>query len=189
MWIKICGLTCEEDLEAAIEAGADAVGFVLQPESKRYVTLERAKELAARSTVPTVAVMGPWHEGAETWPFTWLQSIGPWTVSAPHMAVLHDLSAASLDGPISRWLIDAHVPGAYGGTGQTADWNLSAALVRENPTKEIVLAGGLNPENVESAIRQVQPFGIDACSGTEREPGRKDVVRLREFIQRARAAE
>ncbi|MBC8078561.1 MAG: phosphoribosylanthranilate isomerase, partial [Chloroflexales bacterium] len=104
-------------------------------------------------------------------------------------AIRLDGSAAEeawLDRPTDRpLLLDAHVPGAYGGTGQRADWARAALLARQRP---LLLAGGLSPENVAAAIAQVRPWGVDVSSGVEVD-GHKDVGRMRAFIANARAAQ
>jgi phosphoribosylanthranilate isomerase len=83
------------------------------------------------------------------------------------------------------WLLDAHKPGEYGGTGHAADWSLAAGLAANAP---ILLAGGLRPENVAEAVRQVHPWGVDVASGVEWAPGKKDGQRMAAFVQAARAA-
>lgn len=91
---------------------------------------------------------------------------------------------AGTSGP--QLLVDAFTPGAYGGTGQRADWDLAARLAADTP--RLLLAGGLTPENVADAVRTVRPWGVDVSSGVEIEPGRKDADKLRRFIQTAKAA-
>ena len=93
---------------------------------------------------------------------------------------------AGIGAPIAVVLIDAHVPGQFGGTGQTAPWNLLASF---DPGVPIMLAGGLTPENVAEAVRIVRPYGVDVASGVESSPGRKDPEKMRRFVEAVRTAE
>jgi len=191
LWVKICGLTTEAGVEAAIEAGADAIGFVFAP-SKRRVTAQRAAELArnAPGHITRVAVMLHPTQALldDVWSvfrpdvlqtdFADLAALAvpeEWTV----MPVLR--AGGELPLPLPRRLL---FEGPSSGSGQTADWQAAAALARQS---ELVLAGGLNPDNVGAAIAAVVPFGVDVSSGVEREPGIKDAGRIRDFVRAARA--
>ncbi|MCB1204362.1 MAG: phosphoribosylanthranilate isomerase, partial [Verrucomicrobiae bacterium] len=96
-------------------------------------------------------------------------------------------SAAAFESP--TLLLDAYAPGAYGGSGETMDWALGAEAVRLWPERQILLAGGLTPDNVADAVRQVRPAGVDVASGVEAAPGRKDLDKVRAFLQNARIPE
>ncbi|MDZ4198395.1 MAG: phosphoribosylanthranilate isomerase [Kiritimatiellia bacterium] len=197
--IKICGLTCVEDARAALEAGADFLGFVLYRGSPRYVSpdtlsaLRRQLPESARCVGVFVnesaievervaracglcAVQLAGEERASEYrafPFpVWRvvrYAAGEWTP---------DLN----DWPAQRWVVDAAGP-SYGGSGRVADWAAAAALAGERP---VMLAGGLTPENVADAIRAVRPAGVDVSSGVERKPGQKDGDRVRLLIEAAR---
>jgi phosphoribosylanthranilate isomerase len=191
VWVKICGLTTEEGVEAAIEAGADALGFVFAP-SKRKVTAQRAAELARSVPAHIMRVAVMQHPSKALLDEVWevfhpdvlqtdyediagLAIAEAWTVM-PVLRAGHELPATLprrvlFEGPVS-------------GTGQTADWQLAAALAQKN---ELVLAGGLTPANVHAAIATVRPFGVDVSSGVERAPGIKDAGKVRDFVRAARA--
>ena len=204
MQIKICGLTTLDDALAAVEAGADLLGFNFYPPSPRYVTPEACGEITAvvhrRSPILCVGVfvnepparvaailaaagldLAQLH-GHET-PAD-LRALGGRAfkafrgVGADHA----DYAAASAGRP--AFLIDAYSPALYGGTGQTADWTAARPLAEQYP---LLLAGGLTPANVAEAIAQVQPWGVDVASGVEGAPGRKDAAKVVAFIQTARS--
>jgi phosphoribosylanthranilate isomerase len=199
--IKVCGITSPSDAELAVEAGADAIGVNLWPESKRFVDDGTARDVLA--AIPEgilkvgVFVNEPAAEVAAR-----LESLGL------DKAQLHGneraTDFASLDGSViiraarvrdestfqtealwkpSLWLYDAFSEG-YGGSGRQAPWPLVARLGR----RPFLLAGGLTPDNVGAAIAAVRPDGVDVASGVERAPGLKDAARLRAFVEAARAA-
>lgn len=209
--VKICGIKTLDMLEAAIEAGADMVGFTHFQRSPRYVDLEGLTELisAARGRVETsVLLVNPDNscvmEIAALSP-DWIQLHGPET---PHrveairdeagIAILKAIPIGSADDvahvadfaeAADRILLDAKPPkGADrpGGLGVPFDWSLLKAL---DPTLPFMLSGGLTPETVAEAIRQVRPMGVDVSSGVETAPGVKDAGLIRAFIARARAAQ
>ena len=208
--VKICGIRTPELLEAAIEAGADMVGFMHFPRSPRHVDLEALTELIplARGRVETcVVLVNPDNscvmEIAALSP-DWLQLHGPET---PHrveairqeagIAILKALpigsaaDVAAVSGFVEvadRLLLDAKPPkGAErpGGLGQPFDWTLLRAL---DPDVAFMLSGGLTPDTVADAVRTVRPMGVDVSSGVETAPGRKNAGLIRAFIERARAA-
>ena len=208
--IKICGIKTEAILDAAIEAGADMVGFMHFPRSPRHLELDPIGELIslARGRVETcvvlvnpdntlvaqVAALGP----------DWIQLHGPET---PHrveairdeagIAILKACSIGSAEDVAAvagfaecadRLLLDTKAPKDAtrpGGTGKTFDWSLLKAL---DPELSFMLSGGLTPDNVAAAIAAVHPFGVDVSSGVETAPGVKDAKLVRTFIERARAA-
>lgn len=190
LWIKICGLTTEEGVEAAIEAGADAIGFVFAP-SKRQVTAQRAAELA-RSTpahIMRVAVMQ--HPAQSLLDEVWnvlhpnvlqtdLEDLAGLVVPEELAVVPVMRAGRELSTPLPR---RALFEGPVSGNGKTADWKMAAALAKQT---QLILAGGLSAANVAAAIRAVSPFGVDVSSGVEREPGIKDAGRIQEFVRAAR---
>lgn len=191
VWVKICGIRSVDALEAVIGAGADAVGFVFA-QSPREVTLANALPLAerARGRVEIVVVMrhpAPTFAAAvcEQLRPDWLQTDAP------------DMASITLPDGIRRLPVyRAHAPsdaiperllfeGLDSGTGEVCDWSQARALAR---TTQLVLAGGLNPDNVADAIAQVRPFGVDVSSGVESERGVKDFDRIIHFVSAAREA-
>ncbi|HEX5046739.1 MAG TPA: phosphoribosylanthranilate isomerase [Gammaproteobacteria bacterium] len=198
MFVKICGLTTLDGVEAAIEAGADAVGFVFASPSPREVTPERAVELCAGvpARMKRVAVMR--HPAAAlvervlgVFAPDWLQTdaadfaaiaLPPGCAALPVLRTGADGTALATDPAPARVLLE----GRAGGQGLLADWNEARELARG---RELILAGGLTPANVADAIRAVRPWGVDVSSGVEQPRGKKDPVRIREFVARARAME
>jgi phosphoribosylanthranilate isomerase len=209
--IKICGLSTPETLEAALAAGADMIGLNFHPKSPRYVTLERAKELAAiaRGRTKIAALLVDWDERqaaelAEALKPDWLQFHGRETpeqtaalrraadrpvMKALGIATADDLKAvAGYRDAADLILLDAKPPkdAAFpGGHGKTFDWGLLASL---DPSQRFMLSGGLDPANVADAIQVTRPAGVDVSSGVESAPGVKDPARIAEFIAAARKA-
>ena len=200
--IKICGITSPEDARAAIEAGADYLGLVFT-ESPRRVTLEEAR--AIREAVPDAALVGVFlDEGPGiAAPIAaaiglvavqvegWLDRV-PWEPAE----VWHVLRAATLPEPASlpmiplrTYLLDAHDLERPGGTGKRADTDWAATAVRDGI--RLFVAGGLNPENVATLVRDVRPYGVDASSGLalHDSPRRKDPARVRAFVDQVRHAD
>lgn len=192
VWVKICGLTTDEGVDAAVQAGADAIGFVFAP-SKRQVTATRAALLAKRApaSVIRVAVMQHPSQAAvdEVWSVlrpdvlqTDIADLAQLTIPTGLVVVPVMRAGAPAANPLpARMLFEGPISGA----GKTADWDAASALAGRT---QLVLAGGLNPGNVADAIRVVRPFGVDVSSGVEREPGIKDPDRIHEFVRAARAA-
>ncbi len=200
-FIKICGITNGEDAVAAVEAGATAIGFNFFRQSKRYIAPERAKEIAdtVRGKVQTVGIFV--NEDPST-----VKSIGALvklTFCQFHgdedaeyvnrfgnaikaFRVNNSLRNVQFDEFKSpAFLLDAYDEKEFGGTGKKFNW----LLAREaNEFGKIILAGGLTAENVASAIETAQPWGVDVSSGVEREPGRKDHEKVRQFVLNARTA-
>jgi phosphoribosylanthranilate isomerase len=202
MVVKICGITRLEDAEAAVEAGATAIGFVFWPESPRFIDPFRARHIAARlrAFVTTVGVfvnqtaayvngvsglvrLGAVQlHGDET--MAYAASLQRPVVKA--VPIGPDRSDGLRDEALSSWpanvtlLLDVHDPVRRGGSGRTIDWDRAAAIAARRP---IVLAGGLRPDNVGEAVRRVRPFGIDVSSGVEASPGKKDHSRIRQLFE------
>jgi phosphoribosylanthranilate isomerase len=195
IWVKICGLTTRDAVEAAVAAGADAVGFVFAP-SKRQVTATQAVLLAqgVPRRIPRVAVM--LHP-------TQSQLDEVWSAFRPDVLQtdVEDLATLRLPMGLSVMPVIRHAvrlrpdsqasihhrvlfEGPVSGVGSTSDWHSAAQLAR---TTQLVLAGGLNATNVADAIAAVRPFGVDVSSGVEASPGIKDPARIHEFVRRARA--
>jgi phosphoribosylanthranilate isomerase len=204
--VKICGITNREDAEAAIAAGADALGFNLFPGSKRGLALdEHAGWIAGLPPFVTkvaVLVNAPLAEAlrvAQHPAIDLVQLHGNEDADycaalaktgRPFIKALRLRDAAEIAGAAQfstpHLLIDAHVEGEFGGTGTALDLDLAAAFVRRHPGRQVLLAGGLTPENVGAAVRAVQPFAVDVAGGVETEPRRKDATKMRAFILAAR---
>lgn len=201
--IKICGITCLEDALAACDAGADALGFVLAPEAKkrnRYIDADAAATIIAQlpSFVLTVAVVV--NEPLETLReyariFDRIQlhgdespelcrALGPCALKA--FQVKTGLALTDIEAyPGSTCLLDAWSPDSRGGMGKVCDWDFAKEVAAK---KNVILAGGLTPDNVEEAVRRVRPYGVDASSSLESEPGKKNYERIQHFINNARKA-
>ena len=192
VFVKICGLTHADDVAAALEAGADALGFVFA-ESKRRVTPEHALSICedVPDDVLRVAVM--LHPSDEEW-----QAVA--TIFAPDVLQTDAEDYASIEVPpsVRRWPVyrqgGAPMPepapaeyvyeGARSGQGETVDWQLAAEIATTN---RMILAGGLGPANVGEAIAAVRPWGVDASSSLEREPGRKDPGKMAAYVAAAKS--
>lgn len=199
MRIKICGITNLPDALAAVEAGADALGFVFAP-SPRQVTPERAREII-RELPPYVTTVGlvvnqdprPIVEACSVDVIQFHGDETPEQVAAIDRRCYRAFrvrSAADLEAlaafSCSAFLLDAYVPGVPGGTGQRFPWALAEGAKRFG--KPVIVAGGLTPENVGLCVRTTRPYGVDVSSGVEAEPGRKDHRLVRAFVENARAA-
>ncbi|CAM3305402.1 phosphoribosylanthranilate isomerase [Halomonas lysinitropha] len=200
--VKFCGLTRPQDVDAAVAAGADALGFVLWPGSKRAVDATRLVELTAR--VPAfVTRVGLFVDAEYGWiercapcldllqfhgdesPDTCLAAGRPW-IKALRMRDSLDLhAAAETYGGAQALLLDAYRPGVPGGTGETFDWSRIPASL----AKPVILAGGLMPDNVAEAIAAVSPFAVDVSGGIEVFPGVKDSARMTAFLRAVRRAD
>ena len=203
MWVKICGITRAEDARIAAELGADALGFVFWPGSRRCISQEAARTIV-RSIPPSVVSVGVFVDQPAEQVEAVALAVGLCAVqlhgsetldycarlSVPIIKAIGagaDFSAATVAGwPASvMLLLDADDPDKHGGTGLTANWPAAAAVASE---RRIILAGGLTPDTVAQAIRFVRPFGVDVSSGVESRRGVKDAVRLRSFVEAARNA-
>ena len=200
--VKICGISNIDDAVAAVDAGADALGFMFFEHSKRNVTFERAAEII-RELPPFVAKVGVFVNSAEDFVRRALDRTGIDTLQfhgeespefcsrfAPKIIKAFRVrDRASLDECLKyrhhAWLLDSFVTGAHGGTGVAFDWDL--AMEATKLSRMIILAGGLKPETVADAVRKVRPYAVDVSSGVESEPGKKDHAKIREFILAARS--
>jgi len=202
--IKICGITNQDDAETAVHEGADALGFVFYAQSPRYVEPAVAKQII-RSLPPFVLPVGVFVNqdldsvrrlfddcglalaqlhGDESPDFC--ESLKRPVLRALRLQSRSSfLALAEFKGRmgVRGFVVDAFSDTVYGGTGHTTDWSLAGEVAKAVP---ILLAGGLTPENVQEAIRQVQPYGVDVSSGVEQSPGRKDSAKMRAFIQSVR---
>lgn len=201
--VKICGITNKEDALLSCEAGADAIGIVLAPEAKsrhRYVPFEEAVEIleVVPPFVSTVAVIV--NEPMENWVkylsyFDYVQMcgeekpedipLGQSIIKAFHVDENFSLEQM-LAYKVRGYLLDAKVAGAHGGTGKTCNWEKAKEAVETG--KPVILAGGLNIDNVADAVRLVRPYGVDVSTGVEMYPGKKDKDLVKEFIYRAKNA-
>lgn len=201
--IKICGLTREQDVEDAVAAGADAIGFVFYEPSPRAVSIDRARTLAAMLP-PFVTPVGLFVNAApervrevlEEVPLGLLQfhgeesvtdcaSFGRAWIKAARVRAGFDLVDYAARYPGSAGLlVDAWVDG-YGGGGEVFDWN----LLPENFHAPLVLAGGLTPANVAQAVRRVRPWAVDVSSGVEVSKGIKDRALMNAFIAGVKEAD
>ncbi|MFN7951941.1 MAG: phosphoribosylanthranilate isomerase [bacterium] len=200
--VKICGVTTARDLQAVVDAGADAVGFNFHRASKRWIDPSVAAPLArtlpafvtrvgvfvdeSRESIESIAAQVGLDviqlHGAE--PPELARSLSRRVIRAVRARDERDLEGVEEYGA-SAVLVDAFVPGQAGGTGVRGDWNLARAAARRFP---LILAGGLDCENVADAVRQVQPYAVDVASGVEAAPGRKDPRKVRTFVERAHHA-
>lgn len=200
--VKICGITTLEDAMAAVEAGADALGFNVAEDAKkrnRYISPDNAKSII-RDLPPFVAtviitVNAPVSDLRAYTAFADLVQLhgdeSPETCASIADRGIKVFRAGSTfsteimeNYPARAYLLDAAVPGERGGTGTTCDWDAARAAVATG--KPVILAGGLTPDNVADAIKHVQPFAVDTAGGVEMAPGKKDHVRIRDFIQNAK---
>ncbi|MEL7451351.1 MAG: phosphoribosylanthranilate isomerase [Pseudomonadota bacterium] len=189
--VKICGLTSPEAVAAAVDAGADAVGFVFSP-SPRQVSIEQANELAKGlpKGVARVAVMRhpPPDFAAQVvqhfrpdWVQTDQEDFETFAMT-PEARALPVLREGAVPDKLPEWFL---YEGAASGAGTTVDWDGARALAQRG---RLMLAGGLSPDNVAEAVTQVRPWGVDVSSGVESAPGIKDVGLVRRFVEAARAA-
>lgn len=187
--VKICGITRWADAEAAIEAGADALGFIFEPSSPRFIGDSPELALRVPPFVESVAVFAGYYDHPGLAHFEAVQfASGNPPRRLKRLKVFRlgeekqEAAAAYVDSAI---LLDAFDEQAHGGTGKPVDWDVAAAIVQAARVP-VVLAGGLNPDNVAEAIRKVRPYAVDVSSGVESAPGMKDHGKVRAFIEAVR---
>ena len=197
--IKICGIKTLKDALAAIEAGADYLGFNFYPKSVRFIEKSPCAEITSvlKREHPQIKLVGVFVNSSvdeikdilQTCSLDLAQLHGDETPEifaqlAPHafraFRGIPESNAGYERDKAPAMLIDAAVKGVYGVSGVTADWTAAAELAKKYP---LLLAGGLTPENVADAVRQVQPWGVDVASGVESAPGEKDAWKMSAFIK------
>jgi len=207
--VKICGITRKEDLDAAVAAGADAVGFVVGvASSPRNIALEKAEKLIRQVPPFVKSVLVTVPRGIDD--FKMYEKLNPDAIQI-HGENLHTAASVRLKIPntlligavnaklanafdvVSKLakifdavLLDSFANGRYGGTGIVHDWELSKRVKQAIHPKPLILAGGLTPENVAEAVRTVEPYAVDVSSGVERQPGIKDHKKISNFIKNAK---
>jgi phosphoribosylanthranilate isomerase len=214
-WIKICGITNLQDAKLAVEAGADALGFVFYEKSPRKVSREAAREIVAQlpdrlekvgvfageslesisaaiSSVNLTAVQ--LHGRSIASDFPELATKARILIGVP----ARDLESAEFQAgwrpgtekQVTALLVDSSTADLHGGTGQTFGWEHAADSLKQLASSfKIVVAGGLNPGNVGEAIRTLHPWGVDVASGTEAMPGKKDPEKVRAFVDAVKGAD
>jgi phosphoribosylanthranilate isomerase len=216
MWVKICANTNLPDSLAALDAGADALGFVFA-ESSRRVQAAQVREIVAGLptggerigvfvNTPANEVMkiarecgltGVQLQGEETPQYIKdlvrmadgapLKIIKTFSANAPYE--ISTAASAVMDDHIDAFLVDSGNAAGRGGTGQVFDWlRASDFVIKLKQRANVIVAGGLNADNVGSAVRLFRPYGVDVATGVEREPGKKDIAKVKAFISAARAA-
>jgi len=205
--VKICGITNLEDARLAVDLGADFLGFNFYPKSPRYIAVEAARQVIEKLGHP-VGLFGVFvnescenifrtsvEAGIDTVQLhgdesvSYIEDFRSRFGSNPIKAfrITEEFSVDSIDGYIvDGILLDACIPNLYGGSGVIADWATARIIASKHPY--VYLAGGLNPENVQEAIRAVRPYAVDVASGVESSPGKKDAKKLEAFIRNAKSA-
>ena len=197
--VKICGIKTLKDAFAAIEAGADYLGFNFYPKSVRFIEKSTCAEITSvlKREHPQIKLVGVFVNSSvdeikdilQTCKLDLAQLHGDETPEifaqlAPHafraFRGIPESNSGYERDEAPAMLIDAAVKGVYGGSGVTADWAAAAELAKKYP---LLLAGGLTPENVADAVRQVRPWGVDVASGVESAPGEKDAGKMKAFVR------
>jgi len=202
--IKICGITQLDDALEASKLGVDAIGFVFVEASKRAITPEAAAKIASQlppfmvrvglflnapdeevqSAIQHIPNLLPQFHGTES--PEWCESF-----NRPYIKAVGVADGVPSPEELSRYkssqgfLFDSNAPGELGGTGHAFDW----AKLEQSSPQQLILAGGLYPENVESAVRQVRPYAVDVSSGVEQSKGVKDVLKMQTFVNAVRQAD
>jgi len=200
--VKICGITTPADAEAAVDAGADALGFNTWEGSRRYLDLRAAgdwlREVPVFVTRVALGINLPLGSALRVAGLPYIDLLqlhgdeSPGYCAQVAASGLSFVRAVRLRGgddlaSLTEWstrqvLVDAAVPGSFGGTGTLADLRLAAEAARHFPNLRITLAGGLDPGNVAEAVRLVRPYAVDVASGVESSPGVKDPAKMRDFV-------
>lgn len=200
--VKICGIKTVKDALAAMDAGADLIGFNFYSKSPRYVSVGQCRDIMSvmrryghiqyvgvfvnssiediRATMETCGLRFAQLHGDESTEM--LNTLNGKAFKAFRGIPQEINGFAREDAP--AFLVDAAVKGVYGGSGITADWSGAAELAKNYP---LLLAGGLTPENVADAVEQVKPWGVDVASGVECAPGQKDTGKMKAFVKAVRA--
>ncbi|RYY75159.1 MAG: phosphoribosylanthranilate isomerase [Gammaproteobacteria bacterium] len=203
MRVKICGITSIADAQSALDAGADAIGLVFYGHSPRAVSIEQARAIAA-SVGPFITVVGLFVDADESYIRDVLANVSLHVLQfhgnearefcekfqRPYMKAIRMKPELDVAQEINKYLsasailLDAYRAGVPGGTGETFDWG----RVPNESARPIVLAGGLTPENIASAIESTHVYGVDVSGGVESSPGQKDPRKVAQFIVNARHA-
>ncbi|MGH2568064.1 MAG: phosphoribosylanthranilate isomerase [Bacteroidota bacterium] len=201
LFVKICGITNLEDAQHAVSCSADALGFNFYSKSPRYIPPERAAEIIDRlpehiSKIGVFVNADPKyiHNAIAKAKLSAVQLLGN---EGPDDLVDYEVSPIKVfrirddfdlgvmrNYIVDAFLLDTHREGKYGGTGQTFNWNIA---LKAKEYGRIILSGGLTPDNIEAAVRFVQPYGVDVSSGVEASPGKKDPAKVKDFIARAKS--
>ena len=204
MRVKICGITNYEDAAAALDVGADALGFNFSPPSPRYIEPSIASsiirrlppltvcvgvfvnhpnarevlEVSSRASVQVIQLHG--DERPE-----YCRELSPWPLIKALRLDGHSIPHGLSDFPVGAFLLDSRDDVRFGGTGNTFDWDLCNPIRKIRP---MILAGGLHAGNIREAARSVRPYGVDICSGVESSPGKKDKNKLADLMSEVRNA-
>ena len=199
--VKVCGMTSLKDALVAVEVGADAVGFIFYKKSPRSVTMKTVREIVLELP-PFVDTVGVFVDetaeqvnkiadycnldiiqlhGDES--PTFCKKIRRKVIKAFRIKDMQSVKKIS-NFQVSGFLLDTFSEKLHGGTGKVFDWNLALPAKKFGP---VIMAGGLTPNNVQQAVRQIRPYGVDVCSGVESEPGIKDHKKVRAFLKNANA--
>jgi len=199
--VKVCGMTSLKDALVAVEGGADAVGFIFYKKSPRSVTMKTVREIVLELP-PFVDTVGVFVDetaeqinkiadycnldiiqlhGDES--PTFCKKIRRKVIKAFRIKDMQSVKKLS-SFQVSGFLLDTFSENLHGGTGKVFDWNLALPAKKFGP---VIMAGGLTPNNVQQAVRQIRPYGVDVCSGVESEPGIKDHKKVRAFLKNANA--
>ena len=199
--VKVCGMTSLKDALVAVEGGADAVGFIFYKKSPRSVTMKTVREIVLELP-PFVDTVGVFVDetaeqinkiadycnldiiqlhGDES--PTFCKKIRRKVIKAFRIKDMQSVKKLS-SFQVSGFLLDTFSENLHGGTGKVFDWNLALPAKKFGP---VIMAGGLTPNNVQQAVRQIRPYGVDVCSGVESEPGIKDHKKVRAFLNNANA--
>jgi len=199
--VKVCGMTSLKDALVAVEVGADAVGFIFYKKSPRSVTMKTVREIVLELP-PFVDTVGVFVDetaeqvnkiadycnldiiqlhGDES--PTYCKKIRRKVIKAFRIKDMQSVKKIS-NFQVSGFLLDTFSEKLHGGTGKVFDWNLALPAKKFGP---VIMAGGLTPNNVQQAVRQIRPYGVDVCSGVESEPGIKDHKKVRAFLKNANA--
>lgn len=201
--VKICGITNLKDALMSVESGADALGFVFVPDTPRFVNPDQvaaiidqlppfittvgvfaSKDTTKIRTVLDLCRLDAIQLHADVTP-EFCHNLDSRIIKAVRVKDESSLSILS-DYDVNAFLLDTYVEGKMGGTGKVFDWNLA---LQAKDYGRIIVAGGLNPDNVAHAVRRVKPYGVDVSSGVELVPGRKDPDKIRKFINAVKSVE
>ncbi len=204
MKVKVCGITSYEDAAMVLDQGVDALGFNFFPPSPRYISPVDARAIIRRIS-PFVVTVGLFVNVTEQnqisgmariagvqvlqlhgdEPPEYCQGLSDWPLIKAIRIGKEGIPENLEKYPVQGILLDAKADALFGGTGNSFDWNLARNIQCPCP---IILAGGLRPDNVRQAIRIVEPYAVDVCSGVESAPGKKDAAKMMEFIEEVRHA-